>query len=155
MRLVWLGMVVLLAVVAVLQLVWFNRDWTLRAYPALVPWVVKACASRQCEPIRFRDLSAVKLQDPEVKLHPRYRNALQVNATLVNRAEFTQRYPDVELLLFAVDGQALARGRFSPGQYLSPDTDPATGMLPHVPVHVTLELAGPAVEAASFHFRLH
>ncbi len=154
-RIIWLGMIVLFSVLALAQLAWFNRDWMVRAYPTLAPWVHKICVRWQCEPIRFRDLSAIRLLNREVTLHPRYRNALQVRASLVNLAKFIQRYPDIELLIFSVDGEALARGRFRPEQYLNPDVDPAAGMPSHVPVDVTLELAGPAGEATNFHLRFH
>ena len=150
---IWGSLVVVLALVAVTQLAWFNRDALLRAYPALAPRVEQLCKSLQCEPIRFRDVSAIELLNRQVSQHPRYRNALLASATMVNNAEYMQPFPDVELLIFATDGQVISRGRFRPGEYLNPDVSPSSGMPPGVPIHFGLDLDGAAQDAVSFRFR--
>ena len=152
-RAIWGSLVFVLLLVAVVQLSWFNRDALLRRYPALAPWVEQVCESLQCEPIRFRDVSAIDLLNRQVSQHPRYRNALLATATMVNNADYKQPYPDVELLIFATDGRVIARGRFKPGEYLNPDVNPSSGMPPGVPVHFGLDLDGAAQGAVSFRFR--
>ena len=154
-RLIWGSLVFVLSLVAVAQLAWFNRDGLLRAYPALVPWVEQVCESLQCDPIRFRDVSAIELLNRQVTQHPRYRNALLASATMVNNAEFIQPFPDIVLLIFSTGGQVISRGRFKPGEYLGPGVNPSGGMPPGVPVHFGLELSGTSQEAVSFRFRFH
>ena len=151
--LIWGSLVFVLALVAAAQLAWFNRDAMLRAYPALAPRVEQICESLQCEPIRFRDVSAIELLSRQVSQHPRYRNALLASATMVNNAEYRQPFPDIELLIFATDGQVVSHGRFKPGEYLGPDVNPSSGMPPGVPIHFGLDLDGPAENAVSFRFR--
>ena len=154
-RLVWGSLVAVLSLTAVAQLAWFNRDGLLRAYPALVPWAEQLCESLQCEPIRFRDVSAIELLNRQVTQHPRVRNALLASGSMVNGAEFIQPFPDIVLLIFSTDGQVISRGRFKPAQYLGPGVNPSGGMPPGVPVHFGLQLSGASREAVSFHFRFH
>lgn len=154
-RLIWSSLVFVLSLIAVAQLAWFNRDGLLRAYPALVPWVEQVCESLQCDPIRFRDVSAIELLNRQVTQHPRYRNALLASATMVNNAEFIQPFPDIVLLIFSTDGQVISRGRFKPEEYLGSGVNPSGGMPPGVPVHFGLELSGTSQEAVSFRFRFH
>lgn len=152
-RLIWGSLVFVLSLIAVAQLAWFNRDGLLRAYPALVPWVEQVCESLQCDPIRFRDVSAIELLNRQVTQHPRYRNALLASATMVNNAEFIQPFPEIVLLIFSTHGQVISRGRFKPEEYLGPGVNPSGGMSPGVPVHFGLELSGTSQEAVSFRFR--
>ena len=121
---IWGSLVIVLALGAVTQLAWFNRDALLRAYPALAPRVEQLCKSLRCEPIRFRDVSAIELLNRQVSQHPRYRNALLASATMVNNAEYMQPFPDVELLIFATDGQVISRGRFRARRVSQPGCQP-------------------------------
>lgn len=154
-RVIWGSLVFVLSLIAVAQLAWFNRDGLLRAYPALVPWVEQVCDRLQCDPIRFRDVSAIELLNRQVTQHPRYRNALLASATMVNNAESIQPFPDIVLLIFSTGGQVISRGRFKPEEYLGPGVNPSGGMPPGVPIHFGLELSGTSQEAVSFRFRFH
>ena len=154
-RLIWGSLVFVLSLIAVAQLAWFNRDGLMRAYPALVPWVEQVCERLQCDPIRFRDITAIELLNRQVTQHPRFRNALLASATMVNNAEFIQPFPDIVLLIFSTDGQVISRGRFKPEEYLGPGVNPSGGMPPGIPVHFGLELSGTSREAVSFRFRFH
>lgn len=154
-RLIWGSLVFVLSLIAVAQLAWFNRDGLMRTYPALVPWVEQVCESIQCDPIRFRDITAIELLNRQVTQHPRFRNALLASATMVNNAEFIQPFPDIVLLIFSTDGQVISRGRFKPEEYLGPGVNSSGGMPPGVPVHLGLELSGTSQEAVSFRFRFH
>ena len=154
-RLIWAGLIIILSIIALAQVAWFNRDRLLREYPDLTPWVEKLCERLQCDLIRFRDLSAIKLLNREVRLHPRFVDALLVSVTIVNHAEFIQPYPEIELVIYATTGQVISQGRFKPADYLGQDTRPAAGMPPGVPIHFVLELAGTAQEAVSFEFQFY
>ncbi len=154
-RFIWAGMIILLSMIALAQVAWFNRDCLLREYPALTLWAERLCERLQCDVIRFRDLSAIKLLNREVRLHPRFRDALLVRATLVNQAEYIQRYPQIELVIYATNGQVISQGRFKPAGYLGLAANPAAGMPPGMPIHFVLELAGAAQQAVSFEFQFH
>jgi len=152
-RVIWSGLVVILLLIALAQLAWFNRDWLLREYPQLTPWAEKFCDRLQCDLIRFRDVSAIKLVSRDVRTHPRYRNAVLVSATIVNHAPSIQPYPGIELVIYDTSGQVISRGSFTADEYLEPASNPAAGMPPGVEVHLDLELAGTLPQAAGFEFR--
>ena len=154
-RLIWAGLIIILSIGALAQIAWFNRDRLLREYPVLMPWAEQLCDKWQCDLIRFRDLSAIKLLNREVRLHPRFVDALLVSAALVNLAEYVQPYPEIELVIYATNGRVISQGRFKPADYLGPDTRSAAGMPPGVPIHFVLELAGAAQQAVSFEFQFH
>ena len=154
-RLFWSGLVVILLMIALAQVAWFNRDRLLREYPQLTPWAEKFCERLQCDLIRFRDLSAINLVNRDVRTHPRYRNAVLVSATIVNNAEFVQSFPEIELVIYGTNRRVISRGRFTAAEYLEPGINPAAGMLSGMPVHLLLELAGAAQEAVGFEIRLH
>ena len=154
-RYIWSGLVVILLLVTLAQLAWFNRDWLLREYPQLTPWAEKFCARLHCDLIRFRDISAIGLVSRDVRSHPRYRNAVLVSATIVNYAGHVQPYPGIELVIYDTTGQVVSRGSFTADEYLEPGSSPAAGMPPGVPVHLALELAGTVQQAAGFEFRFH
>ena len=154
-RFIWAGLIIILSMIALAQVAWFNRDRLLREYPALTPWAERFCERLQCDVIRFRDLSAIKLLSREVRTHPRFRDALLVRATMVNNAEYIQPYPQVELVIYTTNGQVISQGRFKPAGYLGPAANPAAGMPPGAPIHFVLELAGAAQQAVSFEFQFH
>ena len=154
-RYIWSGLVVILLLIALAQLAWFNRDWLLREYPQVTPWAEKFCERLQCDLIRFRDVSAIGLVSRDVRSHPRYRDSVLVSATIVNHAALLQPYPGIELVIYDTTGQVISRGSFTADEYLEPDSNPAAGMPPGVPVHLDLELAGTAQQAAGFEFRFH
>ena len=154
-RFIWAGLIIILSMIALAQVAWFNRDRLLREYPALTPWAERLCERLQCDVIRFRDLSAIKLLNREVRTHPRFRDALLVRATMVNNAEYIQPYPQIELVIYATNGQVISQGRFKPADYLGPAANPAAGMPPGAPIHFVLELAGAAQQAVSFEFQFH
>ena len=41
-RLIWAGLIIILSIIALAQVAWFNRDRLLREYPDLTPWAGKA-----------------------------------------------------------------------------------------------------------------
>ena len=99
-----------------------------------------------------RAVNAIELATRDVRDHPRYRDALLVNATMINQAPLPQPFPVLELSLYGQTGAVLGVRRFQPEEYLDESIDPAAGMPPERLVFVVLELATPAGEAVSFEF---
>lgn len=150
-RLWWIVAVVLLLAAAV-QVSWFNRDTIYHHVPQILPWVERICVHLGCEVYRERQPDAIELLNRDVRLHPVYDRVLLVNATIANRADRRQPYPDIELALYDTGGRAIAYRRFSPRDYLDGSLPVATGIPPGTPVHIVLEVSGPDVEAVSFEF---
>jgi len=154
-RLFWSVFILVLVVAVLLQVAWFQRDAILERYPKLTPWARRICELVQCDLIRHRDLSAIKLINRDVREHPRFENALLVNATMSNQSQTRQPYPNVQLVLFDTNGDQIAYRDFRPEDYLDSSIDILDGMAPGVPVHFVLEVTGPTAGAVSFEFNFY
>lgn len=151
-RIFWGLALVLLLLAGALQGAWFQRDWVLTRYPALTPWVQRLCEKLRCEVIRYHDLSAIRIVNRDVRLHPLYENSLLVNATIENDAKQLQPWPDVQLVLYDTSGKAVAYRRFAPSEYLEAGIDVERGMQPDQSAHFVLEVTGATDRAVSFEF---
>ena len=152
-RWLWSAGSALLVLLAITQSAWFNRDLLLNRYPSLTPHVNQMCDRLQCQVIRRREVAAIKLVNRDVREHPRYRNALLVNATIANRFNKVQPYPRIQLALFDTDGRFIAQRIFDPREYLDNSIDLGMGMTPNIPVHFVLEVIAPPISVESFEFR--
>ena len=150
--LLWSVVILALLATLVLQYTYHNRD-RLAERTALRPWVETLCDVAGCTLAPRRDLNAIDLVDRQVQSHPRYKGALLISATLVNRADFTQPYPVVEVVLEDLSGRKIASRRFKPNEYLV--ENPGKGFRPGAEAHLLLEVADPGQNAVSFKFNFH
>ena len=151
-RLVWGVGVVLLLLAGAAQGAWFNRDALLEHFPQAQPWAKLVCERIHCSLPQFRDLSAIKVINRDVRQHPRYKNSLLVNATIANTSRHTQPFPRIRLVLFDTNGRVVAWRDFDPKEYLDASMNVEHGMAPDVPVHLVLEVTGATKGAVSFEF---
>ena len=143
----------MLILVLIGQYAYFNRN-ELSQYPELRPWLTQFCALVSCNTPLRRDVSRISLVNRLVQSHPSQPNALLIEATLVNEADFPQPYPLLEIRFSDLNNQLVAGRRFRPSEYLPAGTSFQAGMPPHQPVHISLEIADPGKEAVSFQFEL-
>lgn len=149
----WAMANVLLIVALTGQYLYYNRQ-QLAQYTELRPWLTQLCAVMHCDVPLQRDVKRIVLTSRLVESHPTRPNALLIDATLVNQADFAQPYPLLELRFSDLDNQLIAGRRFRPSEYLPPGTALQAGMVPHQPVHITLEIVDPGKDAVSFQFDL-
>ncbi|MBA2592205.1 MAG: zinc-ribbon domain-containing protein [Gammaproteobacteria bacterium] len=149
----WVALTALMTLCLFAQLAWFRGAEVLRAYPGLQKPLAAVCTFAGCQLPGPRDPGAVRVMERDLREHPRYRDALLVNAILVNQAAFAQPYPILELALYDTEGAVVAGRRFEPREYLDRALD-ADGLMPAgQPLHVVLELVGPKRPSASFELR--
>jgi predicted Zn finger-like uncharacterized protein len=148
----WAFGALLLVVIITAQLVWFNRDELLLRYPQLDPVAREICDRFQCEILRYKDISSIKLLNRDVRNHPIYEGSLLVNATMANKSETIQPFPRIQLALFNHGGEVIAYREFNPEEYLDDSIDIPAGMMPESPIHFVLEVGGPTEGAVSFEF---
>jgi predicted Zn finger-like uncharacterized protein len=151
-RLFWALGVMLLLVAGTAQAAWFNRDILLSHYPQFLPQAKIICQHFNCTLIRNRNISAIKLLNRDVRVHPRYEDALLVNATMTNLSSYTQRYPLILLSLFDTNGKVIAYRQVTPSDYLDSSMDIEEGMAPDKPIHFVIEVADNDIGAVSFEF---
>ena len=146
----WLAIVALLLLL-VGQWVYLQRA-PLFEREALRPALRQFCAVLDCALPLPRQPERIEIIERVVREHAQVAQALLVELTFVSRADQTIAYPVLELRLSDVSGNRAASRRFLPSDYLRAETDIRAGLSPGLPVHVTLELAAPDIEVASFYF---
>lgn len=141
---------VLLALAAA-QLAFIERQPLLARVPDAALLIDALCARLPCLE-RREAASKVRLLARDVREHPSYRDALLVNASIVNDANTPSPYPVIDLRLRDAVGNVLSARQFQPSEYLDQSIDIAAGMPAARPVYIVLELAGNASNAVSFEF---
>ena len=150
--LVWLVGAIALSVVLVGQTVYFYPT-ELARYPRLAPLVTRACASLGCEVQAKQDVGLIELLRTTVAPHPKQEQALRVRAALVNRADFPQPFPLMEITLTNSAGKVRARRTFSPTEYLK-SADVGDNMIPNVVVDSLLDISNPDPNPGGYQIRL-
>ena len=148
----WAFGALLLLIIILAQLAWFNRDELLLRYPQLDPVAREICDRLQCEILRYKDISSIKLLNRDVRNHPLYEGSLLVNATMANKSETIQPFPLIQLALFNTGGVVIGYREFKPDEYLDDSINIPAGMMPESPIHFVLEVGGPTEGAVSFEF---
>lgn len=145
-----LGILALLALLAGQSLYFYRNE--LAVEPEWRPWVAEFCGYAGCELRPLRDIGRIDLLQTTIAPHPKYENALRIRATLVNRADFPQPYPAMEVGLTSNTGALLARRIFSPAHYL--ETPAASEMPSNVIASALLDITNPEGKAVGYEIRL-
>lgn len=148
-----LGMmlILLLSTLAASQYVYHQRD-TLARNPELTPWLELMCEVAECSLTPHREPTAFELLERDVRFHPGHENALLISASFVNHADFSQPYPEVELILKNMEGKVVAQRRFWPHEYLNTEQPLKQGIAAGGETALLLEVSDPGLEAVSFEF---
>jgi predicted Zn finger-like uncharacterized protein len=150
----WWGIMAAILLLALsAQLAWHQHDKIFEKFPQARAMWDHFCEGHACALPPRRDIPSLHVLSRDVREHPQYRDALLVNATVVNEAAFSQPYPVVELTLFDQSGAPIGARRFEPSEYLDESIAINAGMNPGQPVYIVLELAGVAEHAVSFEFK--
>lgn len=149
--LAWAVFGLVLASLAAVQVAFVARQPLLVQLPGAARLIDPLCARLPCLE-RRPAASSVRLLARDVREHPSYRDALLVNATIVNEATIPSAYPVIDLRLRDAAGNVLSARQFQPAEYLDQSIALAAGMPSDRPVYIVLELAGSASNAVSFEF---
>jgi predicted Zn finger-like uncharacterized protein len=142
----------LLALTLCFQYIYFHRE-RLAQNGSVRPLVSAVCAVTNCRIPMRKDVGQIALLDRQVRTHPDYKQAILVQATLENRADFPQPYPVVQFSMSDIRGQVIASRRFGPREYLPPDVPTGIPVFkPNTTAVISLELLDPGEEAVSFEF---
>lgn len=98
----------------------------------------------------FRDLDRIHLVARELTSHPSDPGLLRLSATIVNRADRPQPYPELEVVLLDEAGEAVSRLRFPPGDYLGGTAPADSAMAPGALLPFMLDLPDPGSAAVGF-----
>ncbi len=147
-----LGCLLMVAILAVQYA--YSYRIPLQENETLKPWLDSLCQVTNCSMPPKRELEKIELVDNMMQSHPRYRNSLLVTATLINRADYVQPYPVVELTMSDLQQKIVARRMFHPKEYLVGETT-EMHFAPNVEVALMLEIEDPGKDAVGFKFNFY
>ena len=150
-NLFWSIGILILALLAVAQTAWFNREILLK-YDEGRELVESYCEIAGCIIPPRRALEKLKIVDRVVASHPEVDNILRIHLTFENQAPFHQPFPILQVSLFTRDGELEAQRRFSPDEYTGVPTSPDEIMQPGQPVEIELDVVDPGPHVTGFEF---
>jgi hypothetical protein len=137
-----------------IQYVWFNRD-RFSQVPEVQALTDELCKQFKCEGIELRAPEKIELISRNVYSHPNEKDALMVNITMKNTAEFAQPYPVLQIDFSDIRGGKVAARRFKPAEYM-PDIASVGGqhltLPPGTAIDITLEISDPGTDAMTYEF---
>ena len=151
--LLWAGGILLMLATLVGQFAYYHQG-SLASHPQLRPLLAQLCHFTECELPPQRDLSKIRLASHLVQFHPRHQDSLLITATLINRADFAQPYPDVALHMTDLQQQVVASRRFSPQEYLVGQRSDRP-MPQNIEIPLMLEVLDPGREVVGFRFEFY
>lgn len=150
----WLWTLLILALLGGLisQVAWFQFD-RLSSTPELRPWYEKACEYAGCELSPLVAMDRIQSRKLVVRTDPDNRNALLVDAVIINQAEFEQPFPSIALTFSNLNGDVVAQSIFPPEDYLAGDGTDLEAMPPGTPVRIAISIRDPGRDAVNYNLR--
>ena len=99
-----------------------------------------------------RAIDKIEILNRSIFTHPQQTSALMVTVTFVNRAEFAQPYPIVQLRFLDVSGDIIAARQFNPREYLGSNWSRRSIMPPARPTSIQLEVVDFGEDVVGYEF---
>jgi len=119
--------------------------------PTMRPIISAGCKVIGCTLPARVDVASLKMVKRNVYSHPNTPNALVVNVSFRNDAEFAQQLPLLHMVLSNRVGRTVAKQDFSPADY-QPGWEAGSTIEAGQQLDVTLEVTDPGQDAQSFEF---
>ena len=132
----------------------FNFDRLARD-PNYRPGLTTTCNLLGCQIPSLDDISKVISSNLMVRSHPSAPQALVVDAIIINRADFKQHFPMLELQFTDLSGKVVAGRSFTPAEYLAGELSGSRMMPIKQPVHISLEIVDPGEQAVNYQLQFH
>lgn len=133
----------------VIQFAWLHRE-KLALYPQLRPAYEKFCGLISCTLPDMVDISAIRSQNLVVRSHPTVKNALLIDAVILNRAQFEQPFPSLVLFFSDLNNKVVTKRTFTPSEYLVGEAAHYKLMPIGTPIHLSIEVKDPGPEAVNY-----
>ncbi|MDX1757214.1 MAG: DUF3426 domain-containing protein [Marinobacter sp.] len=122
----------------------------LAAIPELRPYYELACRYAGCELEPLVDVDRIQSRKLVVRTDPDNRNALVVDAEIINRAPFEQPFPAIALTFSNLNGDVVAQRIFPPETYLAGQAREMAAMPKDVPVRIAIRIRDPGRDAVNY-----
>ncbi|MDH5571140.1 MAG: DUF3426 domain-containing protein [Gammaproteobacteria bacterium] len=142
----------LLTILLLGQVALFRNTDIIVLFPAAQPWMEIYCGYLPCRIQTQRDISKIRILERDIRAHSSQKNALLITATIVNKADFNQPYPDIMVLLSDLTGATVAQRRFTPADYMGELNSPFLLMKAGTPVYISITVIDPGKDAVNFEF---
>ncbi|MEN8177491.1 MAG: DUF3426 domain-containing protein [Pseudomonadota bacterium] len=141
----------LLILLLLLQLSWQYRERVIQnEYGRQL--LTKMCNIAGCTTPERRDTSQIFIQHRDLRGHPSKSNALLLQLSIINRADFAQPFPKLHLSLFNDREKLIAHRTFEPLEYISDPNLIDNLMQQSEPVFISMELVDPGKDVTGFKF---
>ncbi|AFV00259.1 zinc-ribbon and DUF3426 domain-containing protein [Simiduia agarivorans] len=148
-RLLWGGLSFAALLAFIVQLGAHNIDTWGRA-EATRPYYQAFCPLLGCDLPPMSQPEKVLASNLVVRSHPRLKDALLIDAVLLNKAAFQQPFPRLQIQFSDLQGKPVASRRFTPREYLGGELAGQTIMPSNQPIHIELEILDPGPEAVNY-----
>lgn len=124
-----LGVLVgLLSAAAIAQSIYFLRSTIASAYPSTNTFLVSACKKIGCSIELPKKIDLIVIDDSDMQEDADYVGLIHLSSTLINQANFSQAFPNLELTLTDLEDSPKLRRIFKPAAYLPANTDITKGI---------------------------
>jgi predicted Zn finger-like uncharacterized protein len=147
------ALVLLLAAIA--QSIYFFRTEIALYYPNLKPYLALACEKIACSVDLPKEIEFIIIDDSDMQEDAEYAGLIHLSSTLINQANFSQAYPNIELTLTDINDKPKLRRTFKPKEYLPEHTDIANGLAGGAEVKVKLAITATGESVAGYRIAVH
>ncbi|MDP1765916.1 MAG: zinc-ribbon and DUF3426 domain-containing protein [Methylotenera sp.] len=155
--LTWLkGLFILvLLLAAITQSIYFFRTEIALYYPNLKPYLVLACEKIACSVDLPKKIEFIIIDDSDMQEDADYAGLVHLSSTLINQANFSQAYPNLELTLTDINDKPKLRRTFKPEEYLPEHTVIENGLAGGGEVKVKLAITATGESVAGYRIAVH
>ncbi len=108
------------------------------------------CSAGLCTLPPLKDVSLIRGSNLVVRPHPNQPGALIIDAMINNQAPYDQDFPILYLSFSNLQGKVIASRAFKPKDYLQGELRGLSNLPSKTPLHISLELVDPGVEAVNY-----
>src|SRR5690606_6998578 len=110
--------VLLLILAALGQTAYFLRSDIAARWPQARPHLEQACTWLRCNVTLPQNIDLIMIDDSDLKEDTERLGLIHLSTTLINRADYSQALPLLELTLTDANDKPLLRRSFGPAEYL-------------------------------------
>lgn len=145
----WLGS---LLVAALIGLVGLQAVAAIKTELIPSQYQTHLCKWLRCTLITPRAVNKIEVLNRSIHTHPTEPEALMVTLTIINRADFSQPYPVIQLRFLNISGNVIAARRFTANHYLHENWQPKSLMTASTPLSIQIEVHDVGEEVVSYDF---
>ena len=111
-----------------LQSIYFLRTEITIYYPNSKNYLLKICKAVGCNIDLPKKIDLIVIDDSDIHEDENYLGVIHLSSTLINRGNFSQTYPNLELTLTDNEDKPKLRRIFKPVEYLTDQSNIANGL---------------------------